>query len=73
MGAGKTTFVRMWKQELENNGYKTLYFNAWETDHFDDPLIAILGELSEVFKSKKAFKSLIGKAGRITLRRVARF
>lgn len=67
-GAGKTTFVRMWKQELENNGYKTLYFNAWETDHFDDPLIAILGELSEVFKSNKEFKSLASKAGRITLR-----
>ena len=31
-GSGKTTFVMMWRQYLINNGYKTLYFNAWETD-----------------------------------------
>ena len=24
-GAGKSTFVRMWKQSLINNGFKTLY------------------------------------------------
>ena len=28
-GSGKTTFVKMWSQHLKNNGYKTLYFNAW--------------------------------------------
>lgn len=31
-GTGKTTFVKMWKQLLENNGHKTIYFNAWEND-----------------------------------------
>ena len=27
-GSGKTTFVKMWRQHLKNEGYKTLYFNA---------------------------------------------
>lgn len=47
-GTGKTTFVRIWKQHLENEGFKTLYFNAWETDYVAEPLIALVGELEEV-------------------------
>lgn len=31
-GAGKTTFLKMWKQHLSINGFHTLYFNAWEND-----------------------------------------
>lgn len=46
-GAGKTTFVRMWRQQLIDNGYRTLYFNAWETDFFDDALTSLLGELKK--------------------------
>ena len=30
-GSGKTTFVKMWEQQLKNNDYKTLYFNAAES------------------------------------------
>ena len=47
-GVGKTTFVRMWKQSLVDSEYRTLYFNAWESDYIDDPLIALLGELKDV-------------------------
>jgi GTPase SAR1 family protein len=46
-GTGKTTFIRMWKEELQIKGYITLYFNAWETDFVDDPLVALIGELAE--------------------------
>lgn len=28
-GAGKTTFIKMWQQQLINEGYRTVYFNAW--------------------------------------------
>ncbi|PEN07887.1 hypothetical protein CRI93_05425 [Longimonas halophila] len=41
-GTGKTTFVKMWKQKLINDGYSALYFNAWENDFADDPLIAFI-------------------------------
>lgn len=44
-GTGKTTFVRMWRQALENQGFKTLYFNAWETDYVAEPLVALVGEM----------------------------
>ena len=31
-GTGKTVFVKMWSQSLSNDGYKCLYFNAWQND-----------------------------------------
>lgn len=49
-GTGKTTFVRMFAQMLENKGYPTILFNAWETDFISDPLIALIGELEAVNK-----------------------
>lgn len=44
-GTGKTTFIQMWKQHLQNSGYPCLYFNAWESDFSPDPLIAFMGEI----------------------------
>ena len=44
-GTGKTTFVKMWQQYLNNASYKTLYFNAWENDFDSSPLVAIMSEL----------------------------
>lgn len=44
-GAGKTTFVNMWKQMLDDEEYRTIYFNAWENDFCDDALTALVSEL----------------------------
>jgi len=44
-GAGKSTFLRMWRHHLTAQGLRTLAFNAWETDFSDDPLVALIGEL----------------------------
>ena len=44
-GSGKTTFMSMWKQMLENSGFKALYFNVWEHDFISDPLIGLVAEL----------------------------
>jgi hypothetical protein len=44
-GAGKSTFLRMWTQQLKNDGFKCLCFNAWETDFAESPLVSIIGEL----------------------------
>ncbi|MBW8050328.1 MAG: hypothetical protein FVQ77_08325 [Cytophagales bacterium] len=67
-GTGKTTFVKMWKQQLNSKGYKTLYFNAWENDFDANPLVAIMSELNLLTKkeTKKAFKSLIEKGAVLT-------
>ena len=45
-GQGKTTFLQMWQHQLVNAGFKTIYFNAWETDFSDNALVALIGELS---------------------------
>ncbi len=44
-GSGKTTFLKMWKCYLKEQGFHTLYFNAWETDFNDDGLIALIKEI----------------------------
>lgn len=49
-GQGKTTFFRMWRQQLLNEGLATLYFNAWENDFSDDALICLIGEISSAIE-----------------------
>lgn len=65
-GTGKTTFIKMWQQQLKNSEYKTLYFNAWENDFESSPLIALMGELKTLIpgtKGKAKFKALTKNAG----------
>lgn len=49
-GTGKTTFIKMWESLINNDKdykdkYETLYFNAWDSDYMQDPLLAILTEV----------------------------
>jgi KAP family P-loop domain len=67
-GTGKTTFVKMWRHELINNKYQTLYFNAWENDFESSPLVALMAELNSLTnkKTEVIFKSLIKKGAVVT-------
>ncbi|HEY5370817.1 MAG TPA: P-loop NTPase fold protein [Hanamia sp.] len=67
-GTGKTTFVKMWQQQMINDGFQTLYFNAWENDFEPNPLIALVAELKNLIKpqTKEEFKSLLQKGAVIT-------
>lgn len=67
-GAGKTTFVRMWRQMLEDDGYNTIYFNAWESDFQDDPFIALMAELNYTFGSSDKFKNVVTSSAKIGLK-----
>ena len=49
-GTGKTFLLKRWQKDLENQQFKAIYFNAWEDDFCDDPLLAILGQLAGYFK-----------------------
>ncbi len=51
-GYGKTTFIKMWEKVLQNEGYQTIYFNAWESDFVADPMMALIDGLREGFDSK---------------------
>ena len=51
-GTGKTFLLKRWQAQLERDGCRAIYFNAWEDDFSDDPLLAMLGQLSEHFKEE---------------------
>lgn len=51
-GYGKTTFIKMWEKVLQNEGYYTIYFNAWETDFVADPMMALIDGLRNGFEAK---------------------
>ncbi len=55
-GTGKTTFIKLWEHHLKAENTFSLYFNAWETDFSEDPLVSFLGEMNE------GLKSLIGSS-----------
>ena len=65
-GTGKTFLLQRWQQDLETQGFQAIYFNAWEDDFCDDPLLAILGQLSEYFKTPR-LQSLAAAAAAIAI------
>lgn len=67
-GTGKTTFVKMWEQDLKNKNYQTVYFNAWENDYENNPLTALMGELKTITRkeTEPEFKKTLKKASAIT-------
>ena len=61
-GTGKTFMLKRWQKELEGKGFQAIYFNAWDDDFCDDPLTAIIGQLSDYFKdSDSKFKDIAKK------------
>ncbi len=50
-GTGKTTFLKMWLEDLKKNGSPAVYFNAWENDFAADPLACLLGEVGSLLKA----------------------
>ncbi len=58
-GFGKTTFLRMWKANLEKRRAdspltpRPILLNAWESDYCGDPLLAIVTGLIRALEPKK--------------------
>ena len=79
-GTGKTFLLKRWQMQLEKDGFRAIYFNAWEDDFCDDPLVAIIGQLSDFFeqenlqelkgKIKEAAKSLLVQSALSVVRNV---
>jgi hypothetical protein len=61
-GTGKTTFLKMWLQSLSNRGFTTLYFNAWENDFSDDPLIPIMVQFDSYVEDSQTSGRVTNKA-----------
>jgi len=71
-GSGKSTFLHMWKAYLEEQHFKVVYINAWDSDFDDEPLLPIATSLLDQIgqqedSAKKATKSLRGIIGVTTL------
>lgn len=49
-GSGKTFFLKRWHASLIKENIHAIYYNAWEDDFVDDPLIALTGTLCERLK-----------------------
>ena len=62
-GTGKTFLLKRWQKDLERERFKAIYYNAWEDDFCDDPLLSIIGQLSEHFRESR-FKEIVRKVGR---------
>ena len=74
-GEGKSTFIKMWRGFLTEKGIASVYFDAFENDYQQDPLLAISSQLYELIDKsdsktqtefkKKALSALkiVGRAG----------
>ena len=51
-GTGKTFFLKRWKAHLDQKKFNAIYFNSWEDDFIDDPLIAIISTIARFSKEK---------------------
>ena len=43
-GTGKTFLLKRWQVDLEKEEFSAVYYNAWEDDFCDDPLLSIVGQ-----------------------------
>ncbi|WP_316365364.1 KAP family P-loop NTPase fold protein [Candidatus Thiodiazotropha sp. CDECU1] len=50
-GEGKTTFVKMWRGMLHDQNLESIYFDAFKNDFFEDPLLALIGEINVLIEN----------------------
>lgn len=50
-GTGKTTFLELWKKELElNEKFTVISYNAWKEDDYNNPLIPLSTKITKEIK-----------------------
>lgn len=76
-GSGKSTFLRLLRAEMEGQAHPTLWLDAWESDFADDPLIALLAEMSvwiesdpgseaaDLLETTQRLAPRLGRSGRV--------
>lgn len=60
-GQGKTTFLNMLKQHLENNSFGCLSLNAWKNDFSNEPMVSLLGDFEQAINQVKGKSELTDK------------
>ena len=71
-GTGKTFVLERWVREMRDQGRVAVYYNAWENDCDDDPLVSLIETLASDTKIKwsQATKALFNEALAGFLRKV---
>lgn len=49
-GQGKTFFLNHFHNQLQQEKYLSVYVNAWQDDHADDPMIAVMSAIDKSLK-----------------------
>ena len=52
-GTGKTFVLERWVREMQDQGRVAVYYNAWENDCDDDPLVSLIETLASDARTKK--------------------
>lgn len=55
-GSGKTFFLKRWSEELKQNGETVIFFNAWDCDFVEKPLLPFLYNFIEQLKEQNLVK-----------------
>lgn len=55
-GSGKTFFLKRWAEELKKKGEKVVFFNAWDCDFVEKPLLPFLYNFIEQLKEQGLVK-----------------
>ena len=72
-GAGKTAFLNMCSQHMQEHGFHVVHFNAWETDFAGSPFEALSAEITQSLEQhseptiKGMAESLKGSATEVIL------
>lgn len=61
-GTGKTTFLKMWKADLDLKKYATVFFNCWENDFVEEPFIAFIEEIRNTLGNEIVDRDFIEKS-----------
>jgi len=70
-GTGKTTLLRMWMADLKRDGFRCVFFDAWEADFYGHALPALIGEITKQLPNAKKFNSKVKKVSGALFARVA--
>ncbi|MEZ5957608.1 MAG: P-loop NTPase fold protein [Hyphomonadaceae bacterium] len=81
-GSGKTYFLTNLERHLRDQGIATVYFNAWESDFSDNPLLVLIGDIiaelehhvppASVEKLKKSARQLLPVIARVAAKSLLR-
>jgi len=59
-GAGKTYFLKNWRFQLLQEGNRpVVYFNAWENDFLDDPLLSLVSVIRDQLSMHRGTQTLV--------------